>query len=53
MVNTLWYCRNSNIYRDLGIDEVIEEIQKYAQKHETRLYHHVNVEAIQFLDNDN
>ena len=53
IVNAPWYCRNSDIHRDLGMDDVTEEIQNYAQKHETRLHHHVNVEAIQLLDNDN
>ena len=27
------------------------EIQRFAQKHEERLRHHENVEAIQLLDN--
>ena len=52
-MNEPWYCRNSDIHRDLGMDDVTEEIQNYAQKHGTRLHHHVNVEAIQLLDNDN
>jgi len=30
---------------------VTNEIGKFAKKHEERLLHHVNVEAIQLLDN--
>jgi hypothetical protein len=30
---------------------VTSEIGKFAKKHEQRLLHHVNVEAIQLLDN--
>jgi hypothetical protein len=30
---------------------VTSEIRKFAKKHEERLLHHVNVEAIQLLDN--
>jgi len=30
---------------------VTDEIGKFAKKHEGRLLHHVNVEAIQLLDN--
>jgi len=33
------------------MDIVTSEIQKFAQKHERRLHHHENVEAIQLLDN--
>jgi len=29
----------------------MNEIEKFAKKHEERLLHHVNVEAIQLLDN--
>jgi len=30
---------------------ITNEIEKFAKKHEERLLHHVNVEAIQLLDN--
>jgi hypothetical protein len=30
---------------------VMAEIQQLARKHEERLHHHANVEAIQLLDN--
>ena len=33
------------------MEMVTNEIGKYAKKHEERLYHHVNVEATQLLDN--
>ena len=50
IVNAPWYCRNSDIHRDLGINDVATEINRFAQKHEARLHQHVNVEAIQLLD---
>jgi hypothetical protein len=33
------------------VDFVSREIQRFAQKHEERLHHHANIEAIQLLDN--
>jgi hypothetical protein len=33
------------------VDAVSSEIQRFAQKHEERLHHHENAEAIQLLDN--
>jgi hypothetical protein len=33
------------------MEMVTNEIRKFAKKHEERLLHHVNVEAIQLLDN--
>jgi hypothetical protein len=35
----------------LQMEMVTNEIRKFAKKHEERLRHHVNVEAIQLLDN--
>jgi hypothetical protein len=32
------------------MEMVTNEIGKYAKKHEERIYHHVNVKAIQLLD---
>jgi hypothetical protein len=46
-----WYIRNNDLHRDLEADAVSSEIQRFAQKHEERLRHHENVEAIQLLDN--
>jgi hypothetical protein len=51
MVNAPWYIRNNDIHRDLHVDVVTSEIQRFAQKHERRLHHHEKVEAIQLLDN--
>lgn len=51
IVNAPWYVRNDDIHRDLGVDHVTDVIQKHAESHEQRLLHHVNVEAIQLLDN--
>jgi hypothetical protein len=39
------------LHRDLEVDVVGREIQSFAPKHEERLHQHVNVEAIQLLDN--
>jgi len=33
------------------MEMITNEIRKFANKHEERLLHHVNVEAIQLLDN--
>jgi len=51
MVNTPWYIRNNDLYRDLQLDVVTSEIQRFAQKHEGTNHHYENVEAIQLLDN--
>jgi hypothetical protein len=51
MVNAPWYIRNNDLHRDLQVDAVCREIQRFAQKHEGRLHHHEEVEAIQLLDN--
>jgi len=50
MVNAPWYIRNNDLNRDLQVDVVSSEIQRFAQKHEGRLHHHENAEAIQLLD---
>ena len=51
MVNSPWYIKNNDLHRDLQVDVVTNENQRFVQKHEGRLHHHENVEAIQFLDN--
>jgi hypothetical protein len=51
MVNVPWYIRNNDLHRDLQVDVVTSEIQRFAQKHEEILHHHENVEAIQLLNN--
>jgi hypothetical protein len=40
-----------DLHRDLEVDAVSSEIQRFAQKHKERLHDHDNVEAIQLLDN--
>ena len=50
MVNAPWYIRNNDLHRDLQVDVVSSEIQRFAQKHERSPHIHENVEAIQFLD---
>jgi hypothetical protein len=47
MVNAPWYIRNKDLYRDLPVDLVTSEIQRFAQKHKRRLHQHEDVEAIQ------
>jgi hypothetical protein len=51
MINAPRYIRKNDLHRDLLVDVVTSEIQMFAQKHERRLHQHVNVEAIQHLDN--
>jgi hypothetical protein len=51
MVNAPWYIRNNDLHRDLQVDAVSSEIQRFAQKHKGRLHHHENIEALQLLDN--
>ena len=51
MVNAPCYIKNNDLHRDLQVDAVSSEIQRFAQKHEGGLHHHENVEAIQLLDN--
>jgi len=51
IVNAPWYVRNTDLHRDLKMEMVAAEIRRFARKHEERLLHHDNVEAIQLLDN--
>jgi hypothetical protein len=51
IVDAPWYIRNTDLYRDLNMEMVMNEIGKFAKKQEERLLHHVDVEAIQLLDN--
>ena len=46
IVNAPWYIRNNDLHRDLEVDVVSSEIQRFSQKHEDQ---HENVEAIQLL----
>jgi hypothetical protein len=51
IVNAPWYIRNTDLHRDLNMEMVTAAIRRFARKHEARLHQHVNVEAIQLLDN--
>jgi hypothetical protein len=51
IVNTPSYVRTNDLHRDLEVEVVSNEIQRFAQKHKERLHHHENVEAIQLLYN--
>jgi hypothetical protein len=50
IVDAPCYIRNADLHRDLQMEMITNEIGKFARKHEERLLHHVNVEAIQLLD---
>jgi len=45
------YIRNADFLTDFQMEMVKNEIGKFAMKHEEGLPHHVNVQAIQPLDN--
>ena len=51
IVDAHWYIKNANLRRDLQMEMVTNEIGKFAKKHEERILHHFNVEAIQLLGN--
>ena len=51
IVEAPWHIRNPDLHRDLQMEMVTNEIGKFAEKHEERILHHVNFEAIQLLDN--
>jgi hypothetical protein len=50
IVNAPWYITNNDLHRDLDVEVVSSEIQRFAQKYEERLHHNENDEAIQLLD---
>jgi len=52
IVDAPWYIRNDNLHKDLDVETVDSVIKKYAQSHEQRLQRHINVEALQLLNND-
>ena len=49
VVDDPWYARNTDLYRDVIISLVIDEIQQYASNQETRLHNNVTVELLQLL----
>ena len=42
IVNGPWYVRNEDIWRDLGIPTVKEEISRYSEKYKSRIATHRN-----------
>jgi hypothetical protein len=50
-INAPWYIRNTDLHRNLNMEMVMAVTRRFARKHEERLHQHVNVEAIQLLDN--
>lgn len=53
MVDAPWYFRNCDLHKDLEMETVNQTIPKIARCHEQRLLQHVNIEALQLLDNTN
>jgi hypothetical protein len=51
IVDAPWCVRNADLHRGLKMETVTAEIKRFARKHEERLLHHENVEAIHLLDN--
>jgi hypothetical protein len=51
IVGAPWNVRNADLHRDLRLGMVTAEVRRFARKHERRLFHNDNVEAIQLLDN--
>jgi cupin superfamily acireductone dioxygenase involved in methionine salvage len=47
IVDAPWYIRNDNLHKDLDVETVDRVIKTYAQSHR-----HINVEALQLLNND-
>ena len=52
IVDAPWYIRNDNLHKDLDVETVDSVIKKYTQSHEQRLQRHINLEALQLLNND-
>jgi hypothetical protein len=50
IVDAPWYIRNAVLHTDRQMEMATNEIGKSTKKHEERLLHHVNVEAIHLLD---
>jgi hypothetical protein len=51
IVDAPWYIRNDSLHKDQDMETVDSVIRKYAQSHEQRLHRHINVEALQLLNN--
>jgi hypothetical protein len=46
-----FYVPLTNLHKDLDMETVDSVIRKYAQSHEQRLHRHINVAALQLLNN--
>jgi uncharacterized protein YeeX (DUF496 family) len=53
IVNALWYVRNSDLHRDLGMETVTDIIAQFAKSREKRLQDHINIEASRLLNVNN
>jgi len=53
ITNAYRYVTNEELHEDLNIKQVDEVILEHAIKHETRLQHHPNTEAILLMDSSN
>lgn len=53
MVNAPWFIRNSDLHRDLRVQEVATEIRDIALKHKSRLLSHINEEAAKLVNQQN
>ena len=42
ITNCLWYVRDADLHRDIGIQPVDDVIQQFADAHNLRLSSHVN-----------
>jgi hypothetical protein len=51
IVDAPWYIRDTEFNREIQMGMVTSEIGKFAKKLKERLLHHVDVEAMQLLDN--
>jgi hypothetical protein len=53
IVNALWYVRNSDIRRDLGIEKVADIIAEFAIYNEYRFQNYINIEGSRLLNVNN
>jgi len=51
IVDALWYVRDADLNKHASTEMVTAEIRRFSRKHEERLLHHENVEAILLLNN--
>lgn len=53
ILNKHCYIKNEDLHRDLGIEYIGKDRQKFAKSHEVRFLPHKNILAIQLLCNSN